>query len=140
MSSDNITTYSFEYKVRPWTTNAERNWHHMKRHKHVKEWREAFSWLAKGKPALKWATITIEPWQKNGVLADVAACNPAAKAAIDGIVDAGILKDDSPRYLHSVTFLQPQKGRDGMVVWVRGVPLTADELTAVEYESRKDNT
>ena len=127
MTEPNLITYSFEYKVRPWTTNAERNWHHMKRAKHVKEWREAFHWLAKTHKPLAHATITIEPWQKGGILADVAACNPAAKAAIDGIVDAGILKDDSPQYLHSVTFLQPQKGKDAMIVWVRGVPLTADE-------------
>lgn len=132
MDESKIVTYSFEYAVRPWTTNAERNWHYMKRSKFVKEWRDAFAQMSKNHAPLKWASITIEPWQKNGVLADVAACNPAAKAAIDGIVDGGILKDDSPQYLHSVTFLQPQKGRDALIVWIRGLPLTVDNQTTVE--------
>lgn len=125
--SSEFVTYTFEYAVRPWTTNAERNWHHMKRHKHVKEWREAFHWLAKQKKPLAWGEVTIEPWQKGGVLQDVAACNPAAKAAIDGLVDAGILKDDSPEYLFSVRFMQPKKGKDALVVKITGAPLTPDE-------------
>jgi hypothetical protein len=56
------------------------------------------------------------------VLQDVAACNPAVKAAIDGLVDAGIVPDDSPAYLRSVEFLAPMKGRDALTLYVYGEP------------------
>lgn len=116
-------TYRIEYGARPWTTNSERAGNRWERAKNVKEWREAFFYLAKAQkiPKLKWATITIEPWQKGGVFQDVASCNPASKAAIDGIVDAGVLDDDSPEYLKLVTFLRPQRGKNAMVLYLHGV-------------------
>lgn len=116
--------WEVEYAQRPWTTNKERTEHHMTRAKRVKEWREAFAWLAKSKriPPLVWMRIGAQPWQKGGVLQDVAACNPAVKAAIDGLVDAGVLPDDSPEYLKSVEFFPPQKGRDALTLYVYGEP------------------
>lgn len=96
----------------------------MTRAKRVKEWRGAFYWLAKnaGIPQLEWMKVIAEPWQRGGVLQDVAACNPAVKAAIDGLVDAGVIPDDKPEFLHSVEFLQPRKGKDALVLYVHGVP------------------
>ena len=41
---------------------------------------------------------------------DVAGCFPAAKAAIDGLVDAGVIPDDTPEHLASLTFLAPVVG------------------------------
>lgn len=35
---------------------------------------------------------------------------PAAKAAIDGIVDAGVLPDDTPAHVLSLTFRPPVYG------------------------------
>lgn len=121
--SSQMITYRIEYGARPWTTNSERAGNRWERAKNVKEWREAFFYLAKAQqiPKFKWATITIEPWQKGGVFQDVASCNPASKAAIDGIVDAGVLDDDSPQYLRSVTFLRPQRGKNAMVLYLHGV-------------------
>jgi hypothetical protein len=57
------------------------------------------------------------------VFQDVASCNPAAKAAIDGIVDAKILEDDSPEFLKAITFLRPQRGKNAMVLYLQGVML-----------------
>jgi hypothetical protein len=46
---------------------------------------------------------------------DVAACAPAVKAAIDGIVDAGVLDDDDAGHLVEITFRRPHVcGRDGL--------------------------
>ncbi len=46
---------------------------------------------------------------------DVGACYPAVKAAIDGIVDAGVLDDDNPDHLLYVTFYPVEViGRDGL--------------------------
>lgn len=46
---------------------------------------------------------------------DCGACAPAAKAAIDGLVDAGVLADDNADHLVEVTFRPPNVcGRDGL--------------------------
>ena len=86
--------YRLEFTQRPWTTNAERAGNRWERASLVKQWRGAFELLAKSEkiPPMSWISVTVEPHQKGGRLQDVGACNPAVKAAIDGIVDAGILQ------------------------------------------------
>ena len=43
------------------------------------------------------------------------ACYPTVKAAIDGIVDAGVILDDNPEHLDSIMFFTVDVvGRDGM--------------------------
>jgi crossover junction endodeoxyribonuclease RusA len=116
--------YRLEFSKRPWTTNAERAGNHWERARLVKEWRNAFHLLAKEAkiPPMKWMAVTAEPFSDaKGRQQDVAACNPAVKAAIDGLVDAGILPDDSPQYLTSVTFLSPKKNKNALVLYLRGV-------------------
>jgi hypothetical protein len=71
-------------------------------------------------PEMEWISVTAEPHQKGGRLQDVGACNPAVKAAIDGIVDAGVLPDDSSRYMKSLIFLPPQNDRNSLVIYIRG--------------------
>ncbi len=41
---------------------------------------------------------------------DVAACYPAVKAAIDGLVDAGVVPDDDPAHVSKITFHAPRIG------------------------------
>lgn len=104
---------------RPLTVNAARKmksphaWAN-----HTREVRAAWAWLAKGEkvPHLRRATITVLPLHKDKRSPqDVAACAPEAKAAIDGLVDAGVLPDDGPAHLLSVLFLQPHVcGQDGL--------------------------
>jgi crossover junction endodeoxyribonuclease RusA len=92
---------------RPWTSNAERRWHHMERARRVKDMRESFGWMAKaqGFPKFKTVHITATPLAKNRKnMMDVGACFPAVKAAIDGLVDVGVLPDDDPRYVQSLKF------------------------------------
>lgn len=114
--------YRLEFEQRPWTTNAERAGNRWERAKLTKEWREAFAWLARSNniPKMRWISVTVEPHQKTGVLQDVGACNPAVKAAIDGLVDAGIIIDDSPQYVKSLIFMQPIKDRNSLVLYIRG--------------------
>lgn len=103
--------WSLEDHVRPWTMNSERTWHWTKRAKRTKDTRERFGWLAlEAKvPKLNYVSIDIVPLTKTTKsVADVAACYPAAKAAIDGLVDAGIIPDDSGQYIKSITFWSPQ--------------------------------
>ncbi len=98
---------------RPWTTNAERRWHHHKRASLVKETRGRFYWLAKEAklPSLRKIEVSAVPLTKSRrSMQDVGACLPAVKAAIDGLVDAGVVPDDSPEYLDKLTFYAPRVG------------------------------
>jgi hypothetical protein len=114
--------YRLELAQRPWTTNGERAGNRWQRAELVKTWRSAFHILAKSEqmPEMEWISVTVEPHQKGGRLQDVGACNPAVKAAIDGIVDAGVLPDDSPKYMKSLIFLTPQNDRNSLVLYIRG--------------------
>ncbi len=114
--------YRLELAQRPWTTNGERAGNRWQRAELVKTWRSAFNILAKSEqiPEMEWISVTVEPHQKGGRLQDVGACNPAVKAAIDGIVDAGVLPDDSPKYMKSLIFLAPQNDRNSLVIYIRG--------------------
>ena len=114
--------YRLELAQRPWTTNGERAGNRWQRAELVKTWRSAFHVLAKSEqmPEMEWISVTVEPHQKGGRLQDVGACNPAVKAAIDGIVDAGVLPDDSPQYMKSLIFLAPQNDRNSLVLYIRG--------------------
>jgi hypothetical protein len=114
--------YRLELAQRPWTTNGERAGNRWQRAELVKVWRSAFHVLAKSEkmPEMEWISVTVEPHQKGGRLQDVGACNPAVKAAIDGIVDAGVLPDDSPKYMKSLIFLAPQNDRNSLVLYIRG--------------------
>lgn len=88
--------------------------HHYKRAALVKEWREAFFYLAKEAqiPALKAVEIFVTPvLTPRGRTQDIGACYPAYKAAQDGCIDAGVLPDDSPRYVRKVTFFPPVPAR-----------------------------
>lgn len=103
---------------RPLTTNRVMGLHRQAWAKHTRVVRERWYWLAKKArvPAFAKATITVTPLHKDRRSPqDVAACAPEAKAAIDGIVDAGVLPGDDPRYLLAVTFTHPDVcGHNGM--------------------------
>lgn len=74
-------------------------------------------------PPLEQVSVTVIPLhQDRRSPQDVAACATAAKAAIDGLVDAGVMPDDSPAHLVSVTFLAPDIcGRNGLRLVVEGL-------------------
>ena len=118
-----LISFSLEHAVRPWTTNAERSGNRWERAKLTKEWRTAFHLLAAEQkfPRLAWCDIIAEPWLRNRAgVQDTAACNPAVKAAIDGLVDAGIIADDTPDIVRTITFHAPKIGRDALTLIVSG--------------------
>lgn len=126
---DLLVEYRLEFAERPWTTNAERAGNRWKRAENTKRWRKAFTRLAltSSMPRLAHATFIAYPYQHGGILQDVAACNPAVKAAIDGIVDAGIIPDDTPNYCRNIIFMPPQRGKNALVLHVVGQPLPAGD-------------
>lgn len=111
-------SYTLSYEVRPdFTLNKERTVHHHKRAKVVKSWRQAFCDLAQEAmvPRLEQIEVVAKPYVLNGrYRQDVGACFPVVKAAIDGLVDAGVLIDDNAEIVVKLTFLAPEFGRDGL--------------------------
>ena len=110
-TADEVTV-TFTVFDRPWTTNLERKGNRWVRSQKTAEWRQLFGWLTKAQrlPCLCDATVEVRLLQK-GRLQDVGACNPAVKAAIDGMVDGGLLLDDDPENLHKLVFFSPQRAK-----------------------------
>ena len=71
--------------------------------------RDAAIWLARAAkiPHLARAAIVVEfraPTGRKRVVREAHNLGPSAKAAIDGLVKAGVLTDDSDRYVADVSF------------------------------------
>jgi hypothetical protein len=99
---------------RPWTANAERGWHYHKRADMVKSARTRFYYLALQAAIPKQDQIIVmaQPLLKSRrSRPDVAACYPTVKAAIDGIVDAGIIPNDTDNHLSAIIFLPAEIGK-----------------------------
>jgi len=99
------------------TLNAERKLHHMARAKQVREIREYGAWLAQQQqvPPLQAVYVDVQPHLK-GNLQDADACHPTVKALIDGLVDAGVLKDDTPDIVLSIRYIAPVKSTSDYVI------------------------
>lgn len=117
-----MTTYTLRYDKRPWTLNVERQGNRWKRAPLVKEWRAKFAELAAGYAPLRSIDVTVLPELRNrSGEPDTGACIGAAKAAIDGLVDAGVIPEDGPTYVRRLTFLAPVvTGVDALVLQVEG--------------------
>ncbi len=113
-----LTTWRLRFDERPWTANAQRSWHHHQRARTVRRWRQAFALQAREAklPHLDVVEITATPYlATRRSQQDVGACFPAAKAAIDGLVDAHVIPDDTPDHVITLTFRAPVVGQgDGL--------------------------
>ncbi len=112
--------WELKIEERPWTVNAARNWHFHKLAKNVKYWRDSFCKLSNEEniPPLNAVCIEVIPIVKDKRLQDTAACALAAKAAIDGLVDSGIIPDDRREYLKWIKFYPcvNQTGVNAMII------------------------
>lgn len=128
--------WTLAYQKRPWTTNADRNLTPYKRAPLIKEWRQAFCALAiEAKiPLQKRIAIIVTPILPDRRIQDTAACNPSAKAAIDGLIDAGVIPDDTKEFLEFILFKPCEviKGRAALVVEVLENPVV--DFTVVDGE------
>ena len=116
------STWTLEaYGARPLTTNRLVALHRMSWAAHTRKTRALWMHLARNVPQITAASFDVTPLHKDfRSPQDVAACAPEAKAAIDGIVDAGVIPDDSPVFLHSVTFYAPDVcGMDGLRITIK---------------------
>jgi hypothetical protein len=117
-----IAEFRLEHHGRILTVNAERAANRWVRAEFVREWRQAFALLARQSkvPPLAWCDIAAHPSQARGRLQDTAACLPAVKAAVDGIVDAGIVPDDDGKHVRTITFHPARRGPDGLILTIVG--------------------
>jgi hypothetical protein len=117
-----------EYKLtvlgrRPMTVNAERkkgSFH--ARAEMSRWWRENFYYAALQSkiPHFESISLTVTPILPDRKIQDTGACYPAAKAAIDGLVDAGVVDDDSPKYVPTITFNSPVVSTTGgLIILIR---------------------
>lgn len=116
--------WSAEHRARPLLVNAERKGHWSVRSRETAEWRKAFGWLWRAEriPPLATCSIRVEHFTRTRTKVDVAACLPAAKAAIDAIVDAGILPNDGPDHVLEVCFRPPEyAGYDSVRLTITGI-------------------
>lgn len=108
----------YRYEARPWTLNAERSGD---RHSHwsttrrmTAEWRKAFGQLALTQKRIRLEVVEVEALiVMKGRLADAGNHLPAVKAALDGIVDAGIIPDDSPEHVRRLILNAPRRPLSG---------------------------
>lgn len=99
---------------RPMTLNNERKLNRFARAAHVKEVRELVSVLAMvewgNRPPVVKVLISAVPMLKHKRKQDTGGCFPAVKAAIDGLVDAGVLIEDGPDVVKCLVMEAPLLG------------------------------
>lgn len=118
-----MTAFDLRLERRPWTLNVERQGNRWKRAQLVREWRATFNALALESELPTFeaidADIHVELRNRAGI-PDTAACIGAAKAAIDGLVDAGVIPHDGPTVVRTLTFHAPTvTGVDALTLTIR---------------------
>ena len=113
-----LTTVTFEMDdVRPRTLNKERAGNRFERAKFTAETRQLFALLLKKEqvPKLTGASVSVRLLQK-GRLQDTGACIPYVKAAVDGMVDAGMFIDDTGDHVVSINFYAPERAKFNKII------------------------
>lgn len=106
--------WTITYPARPMLENqlSKAGSHHARAAMRA-EWRQAFRILAMTGhvPAVDQIRVTVHHTKAGpGKVPDVCSCAPSVKAAIDGLVDAGVIPDDGPDHLVAVEFVAPTRG------------------------------
>jgi crossover junction endodeoxyribonuclease RusA len=124
---------TLRFEQRPWTANwARGKGHWVEVARRTAEWRTA--WCALGHAhvgrQLRASRVVVTPYLPNRRgQQDTGGCFPAAKAAIDGLVDAGVWPDDTAEWVTELTFRPPVYGM-GEALEIEIVPaLSATLLT-----------
>jgi hypothetical protein len=110
-----MNTWEFvvDHLGRPTTTNRAHQMHHRQVSADRKEWRKAGFVLGRAQKVTRCDAITVECWGRypdRRSLPDADAIAPALKGFLDGLVDAGLVVDDSGSYVHKITYCAPVVG------------------------------
>lgn len=127
---DQEQSWELTFLQKPWLLNSERSGGnrgiggYRGRADLTREWRKVFWALALEQhiPAMDQIHVTVIHTTKRAAGKagpDIGNCFPAVKAAIDGLVDAGVIPDDCPPYIKSLIFVSPFKtGIDSLTLRV----------------------
>lgn len=109
-----------------WTVNAERSrsmWEHRRSTAYVRDLWEITALPISRQHRFSTVHVSARPYQRRRPLADTGNHYPAVKAAIDGLVDAGVLPGDTPDVVLSITMHAPQVGTEvALALTLTGVP------------------
>lgn len=112
-----------DHPGRPVTMNALVNMHRMQWAGRTKTTRKVWAGLALQQkiPRVDRCEITVTPLHKdNRSPQDTGACAPALKAAVDGLMDAGVLLDDNGDHVLAIHYLPPDIcGADGLRIYIQ---------------------
>lgn len=103
-------TLVVDHLGRPTTTNRAHNMHHRAVSADRKRWREAGCVLARAARIPVLERVVVECWGRypnRKSLPDPDAVAPALKGVLDGLVDAGVIRDDSGEFVDAVTYRRP---------------------------------
>lgn len=103
--------------------NANSRKHHAQEAKAIAEWRRAAGWLARAAklPHLHRAHIEATLHFGDKRRRDTANYHPTVKAIVDGLVDHGLLDDDSHEYLIGPHLFMGEPGKPRVVLTIREV-------------------
>ena len=116
--------WTLRYDRAPMLVNQlEKKSHWSVRSEMRQEWRAAFQLLAlEAKvPKLDAVFLTVQQHKAKGILPDPDACQPSVKPAIDGLVDAQVVPDDSGEYVKGILYLPAVKGPDALELTITEV-------------------
>lgn len=109
-----MTLVVLRYPARPWTANSARSARHWSVNaQRTETWRR--EWMLTALEAnvgpMGPCRVVVTPYLARGPRQDVAACAPAAKAAVDGLVDAGVWPNDNADWVTRIEFRPPVMGQ-----------------------------
>lgn len=123
---------TIERQQMPFTTNVAHQGSAWKRRKETTDWRTwAATEAAGGFPLIGPVKVCVVHLRKNrAAMPDTGAPYFAAKAVIDGLVDAGIIPEDGPAVVRGLCFHAPE------IVGYHGLRVTVRESTHPTIEER----
>jgi hypothetical protein len=98
------------------TTNVLMRMHHMKQHQVIQAWRELGAAQTQLPAIVGRVALEVHPIAgPRGGLGDAASRALVTKAFVDGLVEAGVLEDDDPRFVGYERHWAPVRGdRSGL--------------------------
>lgn len=107
--------YTLTIPLPTWTLNSERSGHWHDHRARTADFRTTTALLARNARIPHLVIVAIEATPSGPrIRQDVAACVGSVKAAIDGLVDAGVIPDDTPDHVTRITFHPPRRDPHGL--------------------------
>lgn len=126
-----MKSYRFSVRGRLLSINQERKVHLQRRAEFVRQWRTDAGWEIRRArvPHLERVSIVAHVYQHAARLGDAGNHLPTIKAIVDALIDVGVLDDDGPDQVASLTLIAPKRTELVDRVEIELIP-TAQEAVA----------